>query len=107
MKFLLSVLMLPLIILILIAGLCIGFFVSCVNLEMLHTGLPSAHTMKGCLYIAVGIGLPAAVLSAVAGAALVVCAFVFKSWSRAIVCAAIGAGGFLIWRYFVNYPFPL
>lgn len=107
MKFILSILMLPLIVALSLAGLLYGFFTLCVNLACLQSGSSGAHALKGCLYLAAGIGLPLAVLTTLTGVFLAFCAFVFKSWSRAIVSLSAAFLAFLIWRCFLFFPLPL
>lgn len=107
MKFILSILMLPLLITLSVAGLLCGFFAVCVNLEFLQSGSSGAHALKGCLYIAAGTALPLAVLTTLAGVFLAFCSFVFKSWSRAVVSLLAAFLATLIWRYFLLYPLPL
>ncbi len=61
---------------------------------------------KAFLYMAMGIGLPASIASMVAGSALVVLSFIFKSWARAIVSGAIACSGGYIWWYLLHVDYP-
>lgn len=106
MKFLISLLLFPALIVVAAAWGCLVFYRYGIDAPLAAEFTSKAHTFKAFIYMAMGIGLPAAVISTVAGCALVILLFIFKSWARAIVSGAIAFSGGYIWWYFltVNYP---
>jgi len=108
MKLLISILMFPVIILLSLAGLCWGFVVICLShTDFFQAETAQAHTVKGCLYTAIGCGLPLSVATAAAGAVLVVLSFIFKSWTRAILAGGAAFLAIWMWLYFLNITYPL
>ena len=85
-----------------------GFVAVCLsNASWLRPDTPQAHTLKGCMYTAVGCGLPVSILTAVGGLVMVVASFVLKSWTHAIVTGIMTLLAVLMWLYFVRIPYPL
>lgn len=68
---------------------------------------PQAHTLKGCMYTAVGCGLPLSILTAAAGMVLVIASFIFKSWTRAALTGGMVLLAVLMWLYFLHLSYPL
>ena len=107
MKLIISILMLPVVIMLSLAGLIYGFVRLLITRPFLQEPTATAHTVKGCLYVAIGCGLPLSVLVAAAGALLMICAFIFKSWTRAFFAAGAATLAVLMWLYYLNLQFPI
>lgn len=106
MKFIISLLLFPAISIALTAWGCLAFYRYGINDPLAAEFTSKAHTFKAFMYMAMGIGMPAAVVSTLAGAALVVLSFIFKSWIRACVAGAVAFGSGYIWWYFLTVDYP-
>ena len=108
MKLIISLLMVPVIIALGLNALITGFvWLVLNNPEWIAGDTPATHTLKGCVYAAVGSALPLAVAIAVICAALVAASFIFKSWSQAIFTGLAGAAAVVMWLYLLNITYPL
>ncbi len=106
MKLIISLLLFPSFVSILLAYGCYGFYKFGMA-DILSSEFTSrAHIWKAFMYMAMGSGLPLAVFSFLTAVPLAFCAFVFKSWTRAVFAIAIAASGMYIWLYFLNVDFP-
>lgn len=108
MKLLISLLMIPVHIALGLNLLITGFvWLVLSNPQWIADGTAAAHTLKGCVYAAVGCGLPLAVLIALASIVLTTASFIAKSWSFALFSGAGAAVAISIWLYFLNLNYPL
>ncbi|MBR2435741.1 MAG: hypothetical protein IKB22_09750 [Lentisphaeria bacterium] len=107
MKTVISILLFPCILVVLAAWGCYAFYCNGISDPLAAEFTSKAHTFKAFLYMAMGIGLPGAILCSVCGSALVVLSFIFKSWSRAVISGLIAASGVYIWLYFLNVDYPV
>lgn len=107
MKILISILMFPAFIVLGLSSVCWGFVRCMMARPELTQDTAAVHSLKGCIYIAIGCGLPLTVAAAAFGAVLVILSFIFKSWTRAIVSGAIAFAAVMMWLYFLNIPFPI
>jgi len=107
MKFLISVLLFPTLLVILVALGCYCFYRYGIANPLSAGGETSdAHILKAFLHMSMGIGLPLSILSFVSGCVLTVVSLVFKSWTRAALSGGIAAAGMYFWIYFMNVPLP-
>lgn len=107
MKFLISVLLFPTLLVILLAFGCYCFYRYGITNPLSAGGETSdAHLLKAFLHMSMGIGLPLSILSFVSGCILTVVSLVFKSWTRAAFSGGIAAAGMYFWLYFMNAPLP-
>ena len=106
MKIVISILLIPLEILAFLTFAMWGFYFLCADMELASSSTPQAHVFKALLYMAIGLGLPGAVLCTLAGTALGIASFIFKSWTRAVLSLAVAAGGVYVWYYFLNVSYP-
>ncbi len=107
MKLIISILTFPLVLALSLAGLGALTVKLLLDSSMIAGESATAHTVKGIVYVCIGSGLPLAIVSAVAGAALMVLAFIFKSWTRAVVTGGLGFLAVLLWLYFLEIPYPI
>ena len=106
MKFIISLLLFPTLIIVAAAWGCYAFYKYGIHDPLAADFTSKAHTFKAFLYMAMGIGLPASIVSMLSGSALVVLSFIFKSWARAIVSGAIACSGGYIWWYLLHVDYP-
>lgn len=106
MKFFISLLLFVTLVFAAAAWGCYAFYQYGIHDPLAAEFTSKAHTFKAFLYMAMGIGLPAAIVSSLAGSALIVLSFIFKSWARAAVSAAIAFSGGYIWWYFLTVDYP-
>ena len=107
MKFLISILLFPTLLVVLVAFGCYCFYRYGIANPLSAGGETSdAHLLKAFLYMAMGTGLPLSILSFVSGSVLTVVSLLFKSLTRAILSGGIAAAGMYFWLYFMNTPLP-
>lgn len=106
MKLIISILLFPSFLSILAAWGCFAFYKSELLNEVAFASTSQGHTLRACMYIAMGSGLPLAIFSSLTGAVLVPLSFIFKSWIRAAFAFAVAASGFYIWHYFLTVSYP-
>ncbi len=107
MKLIISILTFPLVLALSVTGLFALYASSMIGSSVVEDGTAFSHFLKGTIYVSIGCGLPLAVLTALLGAALMICSFIFKSWTRALVTGGLGFLAVLIWLYFLSIPFPI
>lgn len=107
MKFFISILLFPMVLVILLAFGCYAFYRYGIANPLSAGGeTHDAHLLKAFLYMSMGAGLPLSILAFLSGCVLTVCSFLFKSWSRALFSGGIAAAGMYFWLYFMNAPYP-
>jgi formate-dependent nitrite reductase membrane component NrfD len=105
-KFLLSLLISPVLFLLALDGVAAGVCKWIVSRGF--SGVESAaHTAKATAYFLIASGLTLSVICVAMGVPLMVLSFVFKSWRRAFVCIGITLAAAALWRYFLLLPYFL
>ena len=105
-KFLISLLLFPVLFLLALDGIAAGVCQWIVSGGF--SGPESAvHSAKATAYFMIGSGLTLSVICVALGIPLMVLSFVFKSWRRAILCIVITLGAAALWRYFMLLPYFL
>ena len=105
-KFLISLLISPLLFLLALDGIAAGICQWIVSRGF--SGTESAvHSAKATAYFMIAGGLTLSVICVAFGIPLMILSFVFKSWRRALVCIAITLGAAALWRYFMLLPYFL
>ena len=105
-KFLLSLLISPVLFLLALDGIAAGICKWIVSRGF--SGVESAaHSAKATAYFMIASGLTLSVICVALGIPLMVLSFVFKSWRRAILCIVITLGAAALWRYFMLLPYFL
>ena len=105
-KFLISLLISPVLFLLALDGIAAGI---CYWLVLRgFSGTESAmHSAKATAYFLIASGLTLSVVCVAAGIPLTVLSFIFKSWRRALLCIGITVGAAALWRYFMLLPYFL
>ena len=106
MKLIISILLFPSFLAILLAWGCYSFYRYGMAQALSSEFTSSAHLLKAFMYMAMGTGIPLAMFSALTGAVLTLCSFIFKSWTRAVFSMGIAGSGGYIWYYFLQTAFP-
>lgn len=105
-KFLISLLISPVLFLLALDGITAGICKWIVSRGF--TGTESAiHSAKATAYFTIASGLTLSVICVALGIPLMILSFVFKSWRRAILCIAITLCAAALWRYFMLLPYFL
>ena len=105
-KFLLSLLISPVLFLFVLDGVAAGICHWLVSRGF--SGAESAaHSAKATAYFLIASGLTLSVVCVAAGIPLTVLSFIFKSWRRALLCIGITVGAAALWRYFMLLPYFL
>ena len=105
-KFLISLLISPVLFLLALDGIAAGICKWIVSRGF--TGTESAiHSAKATAYFMIASGLTLSVICVALGIPLMILSFVFKSWRRAILCIAITLCAAALWRYFMLLPYFL
>ena len=105
-KFLLSLLISPVLFLLALDGIAAGICYWLVSRGF--SGAESAaHSAKATAYFLIASGLTLSVICVAAGIPLTVLSFIFKSWRRALLCIGITLAAAALWRYFILLPYFL
>ena len=105
-KFLLSLLISPVLFLLALDGIAAGICKWIVSRGF--SGVESAaHTAKATAYFMIASGLTLSVICVALGIPLMILSFIFKSWRRAILCIGITLIAAALWRYFLLLPYFL
>ncbi len=105
-KFLLSLLISPVLFLLALDGIAAAICQWIVSRGF--SGPESAvHSAKATAYFMIASGLTLSVVCVAAGIPLIILSFVFKSWRRALICTGITIGAAALWRYFMLLPYFL
>ena len=105
-KFLISLLISPVLFLLALDGVAAGICYWLVSRGF--SGAESAvHSAKATAYFMIASGLTLSVICVAAGIPLTVLSFIFKSWRRALLCIGITLGAAALWRYFMLLPYFL
>ena len=105
-KFLISLLISPVLFLLALDGVAAGICYWLVSRGF--SGVESAaHSAKATAYFLIASGLTLSVICVALGIPLMILSFVFKSWRRAILCIVITLGAAALWRYFMLLPYFL
>ena len=105
-KFLLSLLISPVLFLLALDGIAAGICKWIISRGF--SGVESAaHSAKATAYFMIASGLTLSVICVALGIPLIVLSFVFKSWRRALVCIGITLAAAALWRYFMLLPYFL
>ncbi|MBR4254602.1 MAG: hypothetical protein IKQ16_05885 [Lentisphaeria bacterium] len=105
-KFLISLLISPVLFLLALDGIAAGICKWIVSRGF--TGTESAiHSAKATAYFMIASGLTLSVICVALGIPLMILSFVFKSWRRAILCIVITLCAAALWRYFMLLPYFL
>ena len=105
-KFLLSLLISPVLFLLALDGIAAGICKWLVSRGF--SGVESAaHSAKATAYFMIASGLTLSVICVAMGIPLMILSFVFKSWRRAILCIVITLCAAALWRYFMLLPYFL
>ena len=105
-KFLLSLLISPVLFLLALDGIAAAICHWLVSRGF--SGVESAaHSAKATAYFLIASGLTLSVICVATGIPLVILSFVFKSWRRALICIGITVGAAALWRYFLLLPYFL
>ena len=105
-KFLISLLISPVIFLLALDGIAAGICKWIVSRGF--SGVESAaHSAKATAYFMIASGLTLSVICVALGIPLMILSFVFKSWRRAILCIVITLCAAALWRYFMLLPYFL
>ena len=105
-KFLISLLISPVLFLLALDGIAAGICYWLVSRGF--SGVESAvHSAKATAYFMIASGLTLSVICVALGIPLMILSFVFKSWRRAIVSIAITLAAAALWRYFMLLPYFL
>ena len=105
-KFLLSLLISPVLFLLALDGIAAGICQWLISRGF--SGVESAaHSAKATAYFLIAGGLTLSVVCVAAGIPLMILSFVFKSWRRAILCIGITLCAAALWRYYMLLPYFL
>ena len=105
-KFLISLLISPVLFLLALDGIAAGICYWLVSRGF--SGAESAaHSAKATAYFLIASGLTLSVICVAAGIPLVILSFIFKSWRRALLCIGITLAAAALWRYFILLPYFL
>ena len=105
-KFIISILLFPVLILLALDGIAAGICKWIVSGGF--SGAESAvHSAKATAYFLIGSGLTLSVICVAAGIPLMILSFIFKSWRRALVSGGIALIAAALWRYFMLLPYFL
>ena len=105
-KFLISLLLFPVLFLLALDGIAAGICQWIVSGGF--SGPESAvHSAKATAYFLIASGLTLSVVCVAAGIPLMVASFIFKSWRRAIISIGITLAAAALWRYFMLLPYFL
>ena len=105
-KFLISLLISPVLFLLALDGIAAGICYWLVSRGF--SGAESAaHSAKATAYFLIASGLTLSVICVALGIPLMILSFVFKSWRRALVCIGITLAAAALWRYFMLLPYFL
>ena len=106
-KFLISLLISPVIFLLALDGIAAAICCWLVS-RGFSGGVESAmHSAKATAYFMIASGLTLSVICVALGIPLMILSFVFKSWRRAILCIVITLCAAALWRYFMLLPYFL
>lgn len=105
-KFLISLLIFPVLFLLALDGIAAGVCQWIVSGGF--SGPESAvHSAKATAYFMIASGLSLSVICVAAGIPLIILSFIFKSWKRAIISIGITLAAAALWRYFMLLPYFL
>ena len=105
-KFLLSLLISPVLFLLALDGIAAGICKWIVSRGF--SGVESAaHSAKATAYFMIASGLTLSVVCVALGIPLMILSFIFKSWRRALVSIGITLIAAALWRYFMLLPYFL
>jgi len=106
-KFLISLLISPVLFLLALDGVAAGICWWLVS-RGFSGGVESAmHSAKATAYFLIASGLTLSVICVAAGIPLMILSFIFKSWRRALLCIGITVAAAALWRYFMLLPYFL
>ena len=106
-KFLISLLISPVLFLLALDGIAAGICCWLVSRGFSGSVESAAHSAKATAYFMIASGLTLSVVCVAAGIPLMVLSFIFKSWRRALLCIGITVGAAALWRYFMLLPYFL
>ena len=106
-KFLLSLLISPVLFLLMLDGIAAGICHWLVSRGFSGSVESAAHSAKATAYFLIAGGLTLSVACVAAGIPLMILSFIFKSWRRALLCIGITLGAAALWRYFMLLPYFL
>ena len=105
-KFLISLLISPVLFLLALDGISAG--ICCWLVSRGFSGVESAaHSAKATAYFLIASGLTLSVICVATGIPLMILSFIFKSWRRALVSGGITLIAAALWRYFMLLPYFL
>ena len=105
-KFLISLLLFPVLILLVLDGVAAGICMWLVSGGF--SGPESAvHSAKATAYFMIASGLTLSIVCVASGIPLMIASFIFKSWRRALLCIGITLAAAALWRYFMLLPYFL
>jgi len=105
-KFLISLLLFPVLVLLALDGIAAGVCHWLVS-GGFSGSEASAHTAKAVAYFMIASGLTLSVICTTAGIPLTVLSFIFKSWKRALISIGVTLAAVALWRYFLYLPYFL
>lgn len=105
MKIILSIFILPSFLAAVFAAVCAFFYFSCSGMDLAREYTFGGHVFAAFIYMSIGVGLPLAMFSSVAGIILTLLSFILKSWTRAFVSIITAFAGIYTWFYMVNLIF--
>ena len=105
-KFIISLLIFPVLVLLALDGIAAGICKWIVSGGF--SGPESAvHSAKAMAYFMIGSGLTLSVICVAMGIPLMILSFIFKSWRRALISIGITLAAAALWRYFMLLPYVL
>ena len=105
-KFLISLLLFPVLFLLVLDGVAAGVCQWLVSGGF--SGPESAvHSAKATAYFMIASGLTLSIVCVASGIPLMIASFIFKSWRRALISIGITLAAAALWRYFMLLPYFL